>query len=264
MAMVLCNYTNRRVIVSGCSSGIGAATARLLRQLGAKVHGLDRRAPDLDLESFEALDLREPASIDSAVNRLGGRVDALFNCAGLAPGHPPLDIVKVNFLGTRYLTQRTLPLIGDGGAIVSIASNGGMAWRHHVADLLQLVDMESFDGAVEYLGKRLSLISNAYSFSKEALIVWTMRQSSLLVRRGIRINCTSPGAVQTPMLEEIEKIVPSAAIDAVAQPIGRRSTPEEQAWPLVLLNSEAASYINGVDLPVDGGFAAAAALEDLV
>jgi NAD(P)-dependent dehydrogenase (short-subunit alcohol dehydrogenase family) len=62
-------YKNKRVVVSGCFSGIGEATARLLLQLGAEVHGLDYKQSKLDLASFRQVDLREPASIDAAVAR---------------------------------------------------------------------------------------------------------------------------------------------------------------------------------------------------
>src|SRR5580658_1041479 len=97
----LFGYTDRRVIVSGCFSGIGRATAAALLELGAQVHGLDLKANELALDTFTALDLNEPRSIDAAVKRIGGRVDALFNCAGIAPGRPPLEVMKVNFIGTR-------------------------------------------------------------------------------------------------------------------------------------------------------------------
>ena len=70
-----------------------------------------------------------------------------------------------------------------------------------------------------------------------------------------------PGAVQTPMLEEIEKTTPSAAIDVIAQPIGRRSSADEQAAALLFLGSPQASYINGAALPVDGGFMSAMAVK---
>jgi NAD(P)-dependent dehydrogenase (short-subunit alcohol dehydrogenase family) len=64
-------------------------------------------------------------------------------------------------------------------------------------------------------------------------------------------------AVQTPMLEAIEKVFPAEMLDAVTHPVGRRSTPDEQVGPLLFLNSAGASYVNGVDLQVDGGFWAA-------
>ena len=75
-----------------------------------------------------------------------------------------------------------------------------------------------------------------------------------LIKRGVRMNCTLPGPTQTPFMEAQAKVTPDAAIDAFTQPINRRSRPEEQAAPLVFLTSDAASYVNGVALPVDGGF----------
>ena len=82
-------YQGKRVVVSGCYSGMGEATAKLLLQLGAEVHGLDYKQSSLRLASFTQTDLRDPASIDAAAARIGGKVDALFNCAGLAQtSHP--------------------------------------------------------------------------------------------------------------------------------------------------------------------------------
>jgi NAD(P)-dependent dehydrogenase (short-subunit alcohol dehydrogenase family) len=253
----LFDYRDKRVIVSGCFSGIGRATAKLLLDLGAQVHGLDLRANDLDLHSFTQLDLKEPTSIDAAVKRMGGRVDALFNCAGIPPGRPPLEVMKVNFIGIRNLTEQVVPLMTAGGAIVTVASNGGAGWARRISTLMQLVTSNSDAAAVRWCEQNPEIVSEGYRFSKEAIIVWTLLMSSQLIKRGIRINCTSPGAVQTPMLEEIEKVTPTAVIDTIAEPFGRRSQPQEQAYPLVLLNSGAASYINGVVLAVDGGFSAA-------
>lgn len=249
-------YAGKRVVVSGCASGIGQATAQLMLDLGAEVHGLDCKSNDLSLASFTVTDLASPASIENAVAQIAGRVDALFNCAGLAPTRLPLEVLKVNFLGTRYLTERVVGLMQAGGAIVSTSSNGGMGWQKHLPELLDLLAQTTFAGGLDWLAQRQAGIGNAYSYAKEALIVWTMQQSASLIKHGIRINCTSPGSVQTPMLTEIEAKVPRSAIEAVEQPICRRSSPQEQAWPLAMLNSDAAAYINGADLAVDGGFAA--------
>jgi NAD(P)-dependent dehydrogenase (short-subunit alcohol dehydrogenase family) len=225
-------YKNKRVVVSGCFSGIGRATAQLLLDHGAEVHGLDLKSNDLNLHSFTSLDLRDPRSIEAAVKTMGGRVDALFNCAGVPPGRDPIDVLKVNFIGTRLLTEQVLERMPDGGAVANVASQGGAGWDRRLPTLLQFAETTSFDAA----------------------IVWCRDHGESLAAS---MNCISPGAVQTPMLDEIETVTPTAVIDVTAQPFGRRSQPNEQAYPLLMLNSEHASYINGAVLSVDGGFLAA-------
>ncbi|HET8711743.1 MAG TPA: hypothetical protein VFM32_10220, partial [Spongiibacteraceae bacterium] len=69
-------YKNKRVIVSGCFSGMGEATARILCELGAEVHGIDYKETALKLASFNQVDLRDSAAIDAAIAKIGGKVDA--------------------------------------------------------------------------------------------------------------------------------------------------------------------------------------------
>jgi NAD(P)-dependent dehydrogenase (short-subunit alcohol dehydrogenase family) len=249
-------YKNKRVIVSGCFSGMGEATARLLLKLCAEVHGLDYKESTLDLASFNQVDLRDAASIEAGIDRIGGPVDALFNCAGLPQTAPPLDVMKVNFIGTRHLTGRVLPLMTKGGAIVSVSSNGGLGWRGRMPVLMELLKTDSFQASVEWCEANKDTVREGYALSKEAIILWTMMASYQLIERGIRINCTTPGPTQTPMMAEFEAATPRSVLDAAMQPINRRSTPDEQAGPLVFLNSDWASYVNGVSFPVDGGFMA--------
>lgn len=250
------SYAGKRSVVTGCHSGIGYATTKLLIEAGASVHGLDWRECDLPLAGFTQVDLRDRASIDRAVAEIDGPVDALFNCAGMAPMHAWLDVMKANFIGMRHLSQAVLELMPPGSAIVCIGSNGGAAWRQHIPELREFVTTRSFDAAVRWCEQHPAPQANAYGFSKEAIAVWTQLESAGTIARGVRLNCTSPGTVQTPMLDEIEEVVASDKIDVVSRPIGRRSDPEEQAWVLLMLNSARASYVNGVDLPVDGGFIA--------
>ncbi len=252
--LIFPDYQRKRVIVTGCSSGIGRATALALVGMGAEVHGVDRVEPDTDLAAFHRVDLADPDSIALAAGHLRGHIDALFNCAGATPMIPSVEILKVNFLGTRLFTESVLGFMADGGAIVNTSSDGGSGWRKHLALLLEFVAIDSFEDGLAWYEEHQDAAGHAYSFSKEALNVWTMQQSASLIHRGIRINSSSPGAVQTPMLDAIEKAFPREMIEATEHPIGRRSSPEEQVGPLLFLNSDSASYINGADLAVDGGY----------
>ena len=249
-------YKGRRVVVSGCFSGMGEATARQLLEQGAEVHGLDYKPTALKLASFNQVDLRDPAAIDAAVGKIGGKVDALFNCAGLPQTAPALDVMKVNYAGTRRVTERVLPLMQAGGAIVSVSSNGGMGWSRRIPTIMQLIQADTYEGAVQWCEENAETVREGYAFSKEAIIVWTMLMSNRLIKNGIRINCTMPGPTQTPMMSHFEQATKASVLEAAMQPINRRSTPDEQAAALLFLNSPAASYVNGVSFAVDGGFMA--------
>jgi NAD(P)-dependent dehydrogenase (short-subunit alcohol dehydrogenase family) len=120
--------------------------------------------------------------------------------------------------------------------------------------LQALVATPDFASGLKWCEGELDFIGGGYAPSKEAITVWTMKMGAKLIKQGIRINCTWPAPTQTPMMLEFEKESPSAFIDIFAEPAGRRSTPEEQAWPVLFLNSDAAGFINGHALPVDGGF----------
>ena len=256
-------YANKRVIVTGCSSGMGRATATLLLELGAQVQGLDCQKSGLDLASFHRIDLREPASLERAVGAIGGKIDALFNCAGVGPTFSTIDKMKVNFIGTRYLTDLVLPLMGDGGAIASIASTAAMGWSRRIPVHRRLLEIEGYDAAVRWVEENLETVGEGYGFSKEAIVVWTLANSRTLIKRGIRINCVLPGLTQTPMLtDQIAVKTSSEVLASVIQPIGRAACPEEQAFPLVMMNSAAAGYLNGAAINVDGGRLALLALRD--
>lgn len=247
-------YKNKRVIVSGCFSGMGEATARILVELGAEVHGIDYKESKLNLASFNQVDLRDPAAIETAIAKIGGKVDGLFNCAGLPQTAPALDVMRVNFAGTRYVTECVIPLMSAGGAIASISSTGGLGWSRRMPVLMELISKASYAEAAAWCEANPDHVKEGYTLSKEALIVWTMLSSQRLIKQGIRINCTLPSPTETPMMKSFESATPMAVLDAFTLPTGRRSTPEEQAQGLILLNSAPAGFINGVVLPVDGGF----------
>jgi NAD(P)-dependent dehydrogenase (short-subunit alcohol dehydrogenase family) len=247
-------YKGKRVIVTGCFSGMGAATAQMLANLGSEVHGLDYKTSPLSLASFTTVDLRDPASIEAGVAGIGGKIDALFNCAGLPNSMPPMDVMKVNFIGLRHLTEQVLPMMSAGASITSIASTGGLGWSRRIPTNMEFVTTKGWDAAIAWCEANLETVREGYSFSKENVIVWTQFMGASLIKKGIRINCTLPCPTETPMMDTFQKASGKAVIDAAAEPMGRYSTPEEQAGGVVLLGSNLASIINGVVLPVDGGF----------
>lgn len=249
-------FKGKRVIVSGCFSGMGEAAAKILLDLGAEVHGFDFRDVDLPLASFNKVDLRDPASIEAGVKAVGGKVDVLLNCAGLPGGgdKPPMDVMKVNFLGTRHVTDCVLPLMGPGSSIASIASTGGLGWSRRIPTHMELLMQQGWDAGLAWCEAHMDQVSEGYAFSKEAVIVWTQFMGASLIKQGIRINCTLPSPTQTPMMASFHAHSGKDIVDAAAEPLGRYTTPAEQAGPLVLLCADPMTVVTGVVFPVDGGF----------
>ena len=258
------SYRGKQVIVTGCSSGMGANLAARLIEAGADVHGYDvAAAPDLPLASFTSLDLSSEASINAAA--LPKRVDRLFNCAGVSDsiGHTPLHVVTVNYVGTRAFTRRVAETMAPGTAIARIASAAGWGWPLNRAALRELITIDGFDPAQAWLDAHPELVGNGYIFSKEAVLFWTMHAGSRLIRDGIRINCICPGPTDSPMLEGIIADIGARRVDAYTYPIGRRARVDEQAAALLFLNSDGATFVNGVALDVDGGLHGAALAGDV-
>jgi NAD(P)-dependent dehydrogenase (short-subunit alcohol dehydrogenase family) len=228
------------------------------------VHILDLREPTGPAASFSHTDLGDPVSIAEAAERIGGPVHALFNCQGIsgtAPGTTSEDVMRVNFLGVRHLTELLLPAIPAGGAVASISSAGGLAWQQRLSEALDLLETDGFDAGLAWVEEHTTgflseVFPTSYAFSKEALIVYTMQRCVTSIEHGVRINCTSPGATGTTMSPDF----PADRVAVMEQPSGRKATPDEQALPLVYLASDAAGYVNGANIVVDGGNFAARTL----
>jgi NAD(P)-dependent dehydrogenase (short-subunit alcohol dehydrogenase family) len=248
-------YEGKRVIVTGAASGMGAATAQVLVDLGAEVHAIDIKKPEVaGLASFTECDVREPAQIEDAIGKIGSIVNALFNCAGLPNTFPPLDVMLVNFCGLRHLTEAAIPNMLEGSAIACIASTAGIGWMQNMELLFGLLRTPDFDAARAWCEEHPKELANAYGLSKEAINAYTAFRSFALAEQGIRINCVNPGPTDTPMMPEFEKAVGKRYMDEFPVPLGRHAVAEEQAWPMVFLNSPRASYVTGHQLDVDGGF----------
>jgi NAD(P)-dependent dehydrogenase (short-subunit alcohol dehydrogenase family) len=252
------DYAGRRAVVTGAASGMGQATARLLGELGAEVVALDLHEVSTAVKSSLALDLRVAASIDAAAARIGEPVHALIHCAGL-PGPPfsALETMLVNFIGPRRLTEALLPRMPRGAAIASVASVAGMGYLMNLANVRRLLETPDFESARGWCLANPEL-ANGYPFSKECIILHAMQQAPALAARGIRINCVSPGITDTPMLPFFHQQVGREWMEANFQGfLGRNARPEEQAWPLAFLCSEAASFVTGANLFVDAGLTGA-------
>lgn len=248
-------YAGKRVVVMGCFSGTGEACARQLVALGAEVHGADIKPSPVDLASFTTVDLRDPASIAAGVAAIGGDIDALFNVSGLPQTFPGEDVVTVNFLGIRHWTQQWLPRIRKGGAIVTVSSLAGMSYLTRQPLVREFMAHSDFAKARQWYTDNAERAGDPYGLSKEAINTWTQMVAPELMQRDIRINCTMPSPIDTPMLDDFRKVAGDAVLGAFARAKGRFSTPLEQALPLILLNSDAARFISGVCLPVDAGLA---------
>jgi NAD(P)-dependent dehydrogenase (short-subunit alcohol dehydrogenase family) len=252
----LWRFDGRRVVVSGCASGIGADVARQLAELGAEVIGLDIRPPAAKISEFISLDLSDPASIEGAATSIGGRVDALFNIAGVSSGiGDPLRVVTINFLGTRRFTEALVPTMPPGSAIANVSSLAASAYRENAAVTAGLLDTVTMAEGIEWCLRNPEALADGagYRLSKEAIILYGMANVAALGAKGIRINCTAPGVTDTPMLDQLRGAYGQEFLEALRTPLGRTAGPDEQAGVLVFLNSKAASYITGQVIWVDGG-----------
>lgn len=251
------SFAGKRVVIAGCFSGMGEAAARELVAQGAEVHGFDVRESPVEMASFNTLDLRDPASIDAAVGKVEGEIDVLLNCAGLPQTFPADQVMKVNFIGLRHWTEAWLPRVRRGGSVTSITSTAGFAYLQKIPVMTPLIQTADFAAAEAWVGENAELVGDGYAFSKEVSTYWTAWRSVRAIReQGVRMNAILPGPTQTPMMADFEEAATAKVIDVFTQPSDRRSTPREQALPLLFLASDAASYINGHALSVDGGFTA--------
>ncbi|MDO8364180.1 MAG: coniferyl-alcohol dehydrogenase [Actinomycetota bacterium] len=257
-------YRDRRVVVTGAASGMGKAASEILVGLGAEVIGLDIQPVEVDgVAQYVQLDLADPAAVDAAADAVAGQVDALFNCAGIPGTAEPRKVLAINFAGMRQLTERLIPRMPAGSAICCIGSTAAVNWPYHVDAFLELLAGGSGDpvAAVEWLEARVPQLGYAYDVSKEAVNVYAAWRSIGLNELDIRINCINPGGTFTPASREFTKAVKSkdGGAEMIAnwpKLLGRMARPDEQAWPMVFLNSRFASFVNGASLFVDAGLIA--------
>lgn len=245
------DLSGKTVVVTGCASGIGRATALQFASAGAIVYGGDRNDADgqATIESirqaggqglFVRLDLTEGASIDGFVDQvmeaIGGAPDIIANVAGLDRVMPFLDntpdvwelLAKVNYIGPVRMIHRFLPkmLERGSGKIVTVASDAGRVGS---------------SGETFYAGTKGAVIAFTKSLARET------------ARAGLTCNCVAPGPTDTPLFNGTipEGKLRDALIRAI--PLKRLAQPIEIAHTVVYLATPATDFMTGQVVSVSGG-----------
>ena len=251
-------FAGKVALVTGAGSGIGRAMAIRLGEEGAAVmcSDVDEQAAQATATRVEeasgradamGLDVSErdavAGALEHTMSRLGG-LDVLMNNAGIAASKSWDLTISINLSGVQYGLELACPIMAKqgGGAIVNTAS---------VAGLLGLTRPSPPDEIPEQV-EGLS----AYVAAKHGVVGLTRQYAVTFARVGVRVNAVCPGYIETPMIEPAKKAVGGDKFLRSLHPIGRLGEPEEVAAAAAFLASEDASFINGVALPVDGGYSA--------
>jgi NAD(P)-dependent dehydrogenase (short-subunit alcohol dehydrogenase family) len=245
---------NRAVVVTGVASGIGAETAKFLRQQGVKVLGVDRNEPPPGIaDEFFLADLGRKSSINALVDALPSGIAGLCNIAGLPPTSPPSQVLSVNALGLRTLVSTIVPKLRDGGSIVNLTSFAGHAWRESISLIKEFhgVDLDGVEGFCE---RHEIGTPHSYFFSKEYVIAWTLLNRWTWRSRGIRMNCVSPGPVETPILRDFVATLGQRVDDDMAI-MDRPGRPQDLAPIVAFLLDDRSAWIRGTNIEADGGLA---------
>lgn len=259
------------LVIGGCG-GIGSACARRLAQrhrlilADADGAGAEIAAGRLRQEGFEAIgfccDVTSPAMVNELAAMIAGHggLRALAHVAGLSPSMADWRrIMLVNLVGAAMVERALQPQMLPGGAAVFIASLGGHIVPADPA-LLPVLEAPLDDMFLEKLeaaGGQALNSSTAYAWSKLGLMRMCQRRARQWGQAGARINSLSPGLIASPMGEREFAADPRKAQLLAEIPLGRQGNMNEVADAVEFLCSGRAAYINGTDLLLDGGVAAA-------
>lgn len=248
----------KTILITGVASGIGARAAELAGQLGADVIGVDLREPAGHQGVFVKADISSKVGVDDLVSQLPQRIDALCNVAGLSGNTGAAATLAVNFYGLRALSEALAPKLREGGAIVNVASIAGFGWRANLNRAASMIGVEGFPDVARVIADHAVKDEEGYPVSKELLLLWTFRAAhqELFKNRGIRVNAVSPGPVETPILKQFRTVLGDARVDSDIARVGRAGTSGDIAPAVLFLCSDGARWINGANLPVDGGLEA--------
>jgi NAD(P)-dependent dehydrogenase (short-subunit alcohol dehydrogenase family) len=248
-------YDGKRVLVVGGATGMGAAAAQTVIDLGAEVIVLDYAPVAYDgvKESIQ-VDLRDQAAIDAALKQVGGPVHAVFSAAGVADGTPGL--MKINFIAHRHILDSLIAsgALGRGGAVCFISSAAGLGWEAEIDIINDFLAHDTYEHATEWIELEDNVFRDNYLFSKRVMLTYVAQAAYPLAKLGIRINAICPGPTDTPLARANEDLWLGFGTDWREATGTEFGTPEEMGDTMAFLNSDAARGINGVNVIVDGGY----------
>lgn len=252
-------YKEKICVVTGAASGMGKGICETLVDMGATVYGLDLVEGDSPGVIYIQMDLSSRASIDEAFTKLPERLFAFFGAAGVA-GQPGFTkTFHINFTSNKYMLDTCLfERMEQGGAIAFISSMAGQNWELYTEEYAQIADAKGW----EETAKRLAMAarddltgSQGYQLSKRALIYYVMKNVPRYNEKGIRLNILMPGSTRSAMTDQMIK-TGAATREELIKSTGlakRFAEAREMAEPIVFLNSNMASYLNGNILTGDYG-----------
>ncbi|MDE0346557.1 MAG: SDR family oxidoreductase [Boseongicola sp.] len=240
----------KTVFVVGGASGLGASAAVLAQEAGAKVVVFDISPSEVG--AYRPVDLRDEASIRNALDETGECFDFLVSFAGLPPGAVPASILQVNYLGQVQFLEGLLGNANEGAGVISIASIGGREWRKHDEIIVQFQAISDLSEVPAFTKERGIDGKAAYRLSKAALIRWTRQMAFAHPRNEVSFLAVSPGPVNTELFKRAAKNSPEATADLLSA-APRIAEPEEIAKAIIGLCRPEFHWLNGVNIPLDGG-----------
>jgi NAD(P)-dependent dehydrogenase (short-subunit alcohol dehydrogenase family) len=233
-------------VITGAAGGIGAVSAELFMREGAFVAGVDA-LPDAPGQLSLQADVTDPEQVEALYARVAaeqGRVDVLFNNAGISPSDDAsvLDTGLEAWQRVQDVNVKSVFLCCKYGIPHLLAAGGG-----------SVINTASF---VAVMGAATSQIS--YTASKGAVLSLSRELGVEFARRGVRVNALCPGPVNTPLLQDLYANDPAqAALRLVHLPMGRFAEATEIAAAALFLASDDSSYVNASTFLVDGGLSGA-------